>query len=312
MNTMNQPSNKQTLYLAAPRGFCAGVERAIDIVEAALKKYQSPVFVNHEIVHNTFVVENFKQKGVIFTDDLDQVSAGRPYIFSAHGINPRIRKKAQDKKIKTIDATCPLVTKVHWEAEKLHSEGYQLLYIGQKKHQEYLGIKGVAPLQIIENRAEAEQLSETDFHDQKVACLTQTTLSESDTKEIIDGLKQKIPHLRVPGDICYATTNRQSAVKALCQTCDFIIVIGSQKSSNSKKLVSVAKKEGRLAQLFENAESIPEAIFTYQNIGLTSGASVPEKLVKAVIKRIQAHNPNIEINTVKTATESLTFQRPKI
>lgn len=299
------------IFLAAPRGFCAGVERAILIVEKAISKFGTPIYVNHEIVHNRFVVEDFEKKGVIFTEDLENIPQNSVYIFSAHGIDPAIRKKAKAKNLKTIDATCPLVTKVHWEAERFDNKGSYCFYIGQKNHQEYLGVKGVAPLHLLSNKSDVEALSEDEFKNKDVICLTQTTLSVDDTKDIINELKHKIPHLHIPGDICYATTNRQESVKALCEKVDYLIVIGSQNSSNSQKLVSVAKKLGIESALFENVNKIPSNIFEYEHLGITSGASVPEILIEELLNKIKEINPNIEIKSIETKKEDLKFPLPK-
>ncbi len=302
----------KNIFLATPRGFCAGVERAILIVEKALEKFGTSIYVNHEIVHNKFIVDNFKQKGVIFTDDLTSIPKGSVYIFSAHGISPKVRKQVKAKNLQIIDATCPLVTKVHWEAEKFNNEDFYLFYIGQANHQEYLGVKGVAPLHLLENKSDVASIKVADFENKKVVCLTQTTLSEDDTRSTLNALKDKIPHLRIPGDICYATTNRQESVKALCLKSDFIIVIGSENSSNSQKLVYVAQKEGTKAQLFENANQIPDEILAYSNIGVTSGASVPEVLIQELVDRVKAKNPHVKIQKIETKKENLEFPLPKV
>ncbi len=299
------------VFLASPRGFCAGVERAILIVEKSIEKFGTPIYVNHEIVHNQFVVKGFEKKGVIFTENLEEIPKNSVYIFSAHGISPKIREKAKKKNLKIIDATCPLVTKVHWEAEKFDNQGAYCFYIGQKNHQEYLGVKGVAPLHLLSNQSDVEKISANDFVNKEVICLTQTTLSVDDTSEIIESLKSKIPHIRIPGDICYATTNRQESVKTLCEKVDYLIVIGSQNSSNSQKLVSVSKKYGTNAQLFENMESIPEEIFEYKTLGITSGASVPEILIEELLDKIKRINPNINIKSIETKKEDFKFPLPK-
>lgn len=301
----------QKIYLASPRGFCAGVERAIKVVNKAIEQFGTPIYVNHEIVHNQYIVNNFKKQDVIFTDNLKEVPENSVFIFSAHGVSPQFRKKAEAKNLKIIDATCPLVTKVHWEARKFNEENQKIFYIGQKKHQEFLGVSGVGNLELLEKIEDAQKINSKDYENQKVVCLSQTTLSINDTGEILQTLKQKIPHLKIPGDICYATTNRQKAVEALAKVCDFILVIGSKNSSNSNKLVTVAKKFGCEAQLFENAEAIPPEIFKYENIGLTSGASVPEVLVQEVVKLFKGKIKNLEIEAVKTFDETVEFQLPK-
>ncbi len=300
------------VFLAYPRGFCAGVKRAILIVEKSISKFGTPIYVNHEIVHNRFVVDNFKKKGVIFTDDLEKIPEKSVYIFSAHGISPKIREKAKKKDLKIIDATCPLVTKVHWEAEKFSKKGAYCFYIGQKQHQEYLGVKGVAPLHLLSKKSDVEKINKSKFKNQNVICLTQTTLSVDDTKEILVELQKKIPHLKVPGDICYATTNRQESVKKLAEKVDFIIVIGSQNSSNSQKLVSVAQKNGTNAELFENVYKIPKKVFEYEKIGITSGASVPEVLIEEVLNKMKDINKKIETESLQIKKENLKFPLPKM
>ncbi len=299
------------VFLAQPRGFCAGVERAILIVDKSIKKFGTPIYVNHEIVHNRFVVDSFKQKGVIFSENIEEIPENSVYIFSAHGVSPLLRKEAKNKNLTIIDATCPLVTKVHWEAEKFDNKGAYCFYIGQEQHQEYLGVKGVAPLHLLRNKSDVEKISSEEFKNKDVICLTQTTLSIDDTAEILESLKQKIPHLKIPGDICYATSNRQESVKSLCKKVDFVIVIGSQNSSNSQKLVSVAKKHGISAQLFENYKEIPEEIFTYGKIGITSGASVPEILIEELLNKIKTINPDIKIISIEIKKENLKFPLPK-
>lgn len=304
----------ETIYLAQPRGFCAGVERAIAVVDLALLKWDRPVWVNHEIVHNLSVVESFRSRGVIFSDDVEAIPQDAIFILSAHGTAPSFRKRAEERGLKIIDATCPLVTKVHWEAQKFHADGYKIFYIGQKDHQESIGVMDIAPMTLIENEADVENLSVSEFElssNSKVVVLSQTTLSVDETKKITAKLKSKIPHLREPGDLCYATQNRQDAVKVLCETCDYIVVIGSENSSNSNKMVVTAKKNGVDSKLYETAEEIPNNIFDHKSIGLTSGASVPDNLVLAVIEKAKRFNPKIRIEIVLTKDESgLSFPLP--
>ena len=310
----------ETIYLAQPRGFCAGVERAIAIVDLALKKYDCPVWVNHEIVHNRSVVESFRSRGVVFSDDVDAIPADAIYILSAHGTAPSFRAKAETKGIRIIDATCPLVTKVHWEAQKFHTDGFKIFYIGQAQHQESIGVMDVAPMTLIENEADIEALDETGLSEilrtvsgDPVPCvvLSQTTLSVDDTKRLTAKLKEKIPHLREPGDLCYATQNRQDAVKVLSESCDYIAVIGSTNSSNSNKMVVTAKKYGTDSALYDTVEEIPNNIFDHKVLGLTSGASVPDSLVMPVIARAQNFNPDLKIEIVMTKDESgLSFPLP--
>lgn len=304
------------IYLAEPRGFCAGVERAIEIVERAIDLYPGrKVVVNHEIVHNKYVVENFESRGVVFTDDLDDVANDSVYIFSAHGVSPVFRKKVAEKNLLTIDATCPLVTKVHWEAEKFSKEGYYCFYIGQENHQEYLGVAGVCDLHLLESVKDVEKLSSQQvekFKDVKVVCLSQTTLSVEDTDKVLEKLREKIPHVRVPGDICYATTNRQEAVKKLVNLVDFLVVIGSESSSNTKKLVSVAEKSGLAAERFEGAGSINvESFQNFEKIGITSGASVPDALVQEVVEKFRGSFGEISVEVVRGREENLHFPLPK-
>lgn len=302
----------KTLYLASPRGFCAGVERAIEIVDLALKKFDKPVWVNHEIVHNRTVVRAFESQGVVFSDDLKAIPDGAVYILSAHGTAPSFQKKAEEKNIMVIDATCPLVTKVHWEAQKFHKDGFEILYIGQKNHQEAIGVTDVAPMTLLETTEDIEQLISSQYENKKVVVLTQTTLSVDDTQILIEKIKIKIPHLREPGDLCYATQNRQDAVKALSDKADFTIVIGSHNSSNSNKMVVTSEKYGTPSALFDTVKDIPDHIFEYESIGLTSGASVPDSLVKQVIEKAKKLNPDLTIEIVLTKDESgLSFPLPK-
>jgi len=310
----------ETIYLAQPRGFCAGVERAIAIVDLALKKYDRPVWVNHEIVHNRSVVESFRSRGVVFSDDVEALPQDAIYILSAHGTAPSFRAKAEARGIQIIDATCPLVTKVHWEAQKFYHDGFKIFYIGQKHHQESIGVMDVAPMTLIESEADIEALDETGLSEilrpvsgQPVPCvvLSQTTLSVDDTKRLTAKLKTKIPHLREPGDLCYATQNRQDAVKVLSESCDYIAVIGSTNSSNSNKMVVTAKKYGTDSALYDTVDDISNNIFDHKVLGLTSGASVPDSLVMPVIARAQNFNPDLKIEIVITKDESgLSFPLP--
>lgn len=299
----------ETIYLAQPRGFCAGVERAIAIVDLALKKWDCPVWVNHEIVHNRSVVESFRSRGVVFSDDVEAIPSDAVFILSAHGTAPSFRARAEARGIKIIDATCPLVTKVHWEAQKFHHDGYKIFYIGQKEHQESIGVMDVAPMTLIETFADIEALENDNTG--KVVVLSQTTLSVDDTNVMSAKLKEKIPHLREPGDLCYATQNRQDAVKVLSETCDYIVVIGSPNSSNSNKMVVTAKKNQVDSKLYDTADDIPNNIFDHKSLGLTSGASVPDSLVMPVIEKAKTFNPNVKVEIVLTQDESgLTFPLP--
>ena len=304
---------KIKILLASPRGFCAGVDRAIEIVKKTLKKFGSPVYVRHEIVHNTQVVENLKNLGAIFVEELDEIKdRSRPVIFSAHGVPKSVPEDALNKKMFYIDATCPLVTKVHREAERHNKNGYKIILIGHKGHPEVIGTMGQIPKEnivLVETAEEAKSIKIGG----PVAYVTQTTLSVDDTKEIIKILEKKFPKIKAPvkEDICYATTNRQNAVKQIASWCDMFFVIGSDNSSNSKRLVEVAKKAGCGKSYlinFKNELPIKE-IVECNKIGLTSGASAPEKLVQSFISEIKKHT---EISIVESinSKENVTFKLP--
>jgi 4-hydroxy-3-methylbut-2-enyl diphosphate reductase len=301
------------ILLASPRGFCAGVDRAIEIVKKTLVKFGSPVYVRHEIVHNTQVVENLKKLGAIFVEELDEIKdRSRPVIFSAHGVPKSVPEDASNKKMFYIDATCPLVTKVHREAERHNKNGYKIILIGHKGHPEVIGTMGQIPKEnivLVETIEDAKSVKITE----PVAYVTQTTLSVDDTKEIIKILKKKFPKIKAPvkEDICYATTNRQNAVKQIASSCDMFFVIGSDNSSNSKRLVEVAKKAGCGKSYlinFKNELPIKE-IVECNKIGLTSGASAPEKLVQSFISEIKKHT-EISIEENISSKESVTFKLP--
>lgn len=301
------------ILLASPRGFCAGVDRAIEIVKKTLVKFGSPVYVRHEIVHNTQVVENLKKLGAIFVEELDEIKdRSRPVIFSAHGVPKSVPEDALNKKMFYIDATCPLVTKVHREAERHNKNGYKIILIGHKGHPEVIGTMGQIPKEnivLVETIEDAKSVKITE----PVAYVTQTTLSVDDTKEIIKILEKKFPKIKAPvkEDICYATTNRQNAVKQIASSCDMFFVIGSDNSSNSKRLVEVAKKAGCGKSYlinFKNELPIKE-IVECNKIGLTSGASAPEKLVQSFISEIKKHT-EISIEENISSKESVTFKLP--
>ena len=310
-------TNKLKILLASPRGFCAGVDRAIDIVEKALKKFGPPVYVRHEIVHNKQVVENLKKSGAIFVEELSEIKDNsRPVIFSAHGVPKTVPKEAENKKMFYIDATCPLVTKVHKESERHYKNGYQIILIGHKGHPEVIGTMGQLPegsIKLIETENDAEELKTDEFNKQ-VAYVTQTTLSVDDTKNIIEILKKKFPDIKssIKEDICYATTNRQDAVKKIAMSCDMFFVIGSQNSSNSKRLVEVAKKSGcKKSELFDFNKKLPiNDIINSKTIGLTSGASAPEKLIQDFISEIRKHR-DLSIEEVVSTKEKVVFKLPK-
>ena len=303
------------ILLAAPRGFCAGVVRAIDIVEKALEKYGSPVYVRHEIVHNKNVVDDLKKKGAIFVEELNEIKdKSRPVIFSAHGVPKTVPRSAEENKIFYIDATCPLVTKVHREAERHDKNGYKIILIGHKDHPEVIGTMGQIPKEnivLVETADDAKSIKISG----PVAYVTQTTLSVDDTKEIIQILEKKFPKIKPPvkEDICYATTNRQNAVKKIAPSCDMFFVIGSDNSSNSKRLVEVAKKAGCGKSYlinFKNELPIKE-IVECNKIGLTSGASAPEKLVQSFIAEIKKY-AQISIVENISLKENVTFKLPSL
>ena len=306
-------TKKLKILLASPRGFCAGVDRAIEIVKKTLTKFGSPVYVRHEIVHNAQVVESLKKLGAIFVEELNEIKdLSRPVIFSAHGVPKSVPEEAAYKKMFYIDATCPLVTKVHREAERHNKNGYKIILIGHKDHPEVIGTMGQIPKEnivLIETLEDANSLK----LDGPVAYVTQTTLSVDDTKEIIEVLKKKFPGIKAPikEDICYATTNRQNAVKKIASKCDMFLVIGSDNSSNSKRLVEVAKKAGcTKSQLIDFKKEFPiKEIVECNTIGLTSGASAPEKLVQDFISEIKKH-AKVSIDEHVTSKEGVTFKLP--
>ena len=305
------------IYLASPIGFCAGVKRAIDIVEKSINKFGSPVYVRHEIVHNKQVVEELKKKGAIFVDELSDIEdEKRPVIFSAHGVPKSVPQEAKLKNLSFVDATCPLVSKVHRESEQLHKKGFEILLIGHKNHPEVIGTMGQLPvgsIKLIETKRDAEALEIEKFK-KPLAYITQTTLSVDDTAEIINYLKNKFPNIKGPvkEDICYATTNRQAAVKKIASRCDMFFVVGSRNSSNSVRLVEVAKKAGcKNSQLMHSEKEIPfEEINNSNTIGISSGASAPEKLVQTLLDNIKKDR-KVSIEEVVVAEEKVVFKLPK-
>jgi len=304
------------ILLSAPRGFCAGVERAIEIVEKSIKKYGAPVYVRHEIVHNKYVVDDLKNKGAIFVEELEEIEdKSRPVIFSAHGVPKKIPEDAKNYNMSYIDATCPLVSKVHREAENLHKAGYHLILIGHQNHPEVIGTMGQLPtgsIDLIQNEDEAKKYKPQ--NNKKISYVTQTTLSVDDTKEIIEILKNKFPNIKEPmkEDICYATTNRQMAVKNIAKKCDLFFVIGSRNSSNSVRLVEVAKKSGCLNSILIHSQSeIPFNLIENSNIiGISSGASAPEILVENFIKELK-NKFTVTIEEVEIIKENVVFRVPK-
>ena len=305
------------IYLASPRGFCAGVKRAIDIVEKSLTKYGKPVYVRHEIVHNKQVVENLKKKGAVFVEELSDIKdITRPVIFSAHGVPKSVPKEAQQKKLSFVDATCPLVSKVHRESEQLFKKGYDIILIGHNNHPEVIGTMGQLPkgsIKLVETVNDASLLNAKQFS-KPLAYITQTTLSVDDTAEIIEKLKEKFPNIKQPikEDICYATTNRQLAVKNIAPKCDIFFVIGSRNSSNSVRLVEVAKKAGcKNSMLMYFEKKIPiEELKNSEVIGISSGASAPEQLVQNLLNEVKKER-EVTIEEVVVAEEKVIFKLPK-
>ena len=302
------------LLIAAPRGFCAGVDRAIVIVERAIEKYGAPVYVRHEIVHNKYVVDGLKAKGAIFVEELDQVPEGVPVVFSAHGVPKTVPARAEERGLDYLDATCPLVSKVHRQAERQVEVGRHILFIGHRGHPEVIGTFGqVEPghMTLIETVEDAEAFTPAD--PDNLAFLTQTTLSVDDTAAIVATLQRRFPAIHAPRgeDICYATSNRQAAVKAIAARCDAVYVIGAPNSSNSLRLVEVAEREGAPARLIQRADEIDFAwLDGVGTLGLTAGASAPEVLVREVVDRISERFSVLE-EQVETARESVAFKLPR-
>ena len=306
-------STEKRVLLASPRGYCAGVDRAVVTVEKALDLYGAPVYVRKQIVHNKHVVETLERRGVIFVEELDEVPEGSTVVFSAHGVAPSVHAEAAERSLKTIDATCPLVTKVHAEAKRFASEGYDILLIGHEGHEEVVGTTGEAPEAITLVQDPAEAASVAVSNNDKLIWLSQTTLSVDETLETVDVLKERFPSLISPpsDDICYATQNRQSAVKAIAEQCDVMVVVGSGNSSNSVRLVEVALEAGsKAAYRVDSARELDPAWFTdATSVGLTSGASVPELLVDEVLTWL-ADQGFRDVEEVTTAEETLVFALP--
>ena len=302
------------IYLVSPRGFCAGVDRAIEIVKKSIKKYGAPVYVRHEIVHNKHVVENLKKNGAIFIEELNEIEdKTRPVIFSAHGVPKSIPKEALKLNIEYIDATCPLVSKVHREAENLNKKGFHILLIGHKNHPEVIGTMGQLPESEIDLIETAEDVENYKDQNKNLAFVTQTTLSVDDTKNIIASLKKRFPNIKEPAkeDICYATTNRQMAVKNIAKKCDMFFVIGSRNSSNSLRLVEVASQSGcKHSELIHGESKIPtDKIKECQTIGISSGASAPEILVQNFINELKKTFV-VKIEEVEIIKENIIFKTP--
>ena len=309
-------STPLTLYLAAPRGFCAGVDRAIKIVEMALEKWGAPVYVRHEIVHNRYVVDGLRTKGAVFVEELDECPPDRPVIFSAHGVPKSVPREAEARQMLYVDATCPLVSKVHIEAERHHANGLQMVMIGHAGHPETVGTMGQLPegeVLLVETPADVAGLDVRDPG--KLAYITQTTLSIDDTAEVVAALKARFPAIVGPHkeDICYATTNRQEAVKAIAPLIDALLVIGAPNSSNSLRLVEVGRAKGcAYAQLVQRANDIDwRALEGVRAVGITAGASAPEELVTEVIDAFRARH-DVTVELVETAQERVEFKVPRV
>ena len=311
---MKKPELK--IFLAAPRGFCAGVDRAIQIVEMALDKWGAPVYVRHEIVHNKFVVDGLRDKGAIFVEELDECPNDRPVIFSAHGVPKVVPSAAEARNLVFVDATCPLVSKVHIEAERYHKNGCQIVMIGHRGHPETIGTMGQLPegeVLLVEDELDVQNLEVRD--NQNLAFVTQTTLSIDDTFSVVQALQKKFPAIQGPHkeDICYATTNRQLAVKEIANKIDALLVVGAPNSSNSKRLVEVGKRAGcEYSQLVQRASEIDfRALEGIENLGITAGASAPEVLIDEVINSFR-ENHLVDVEIVETAVENVNFKVPRV
>jgi 4-hydroxy-3-methylbut-2-enyl diphosphate reductase len=303
----------ETILLAAPRGYCAGVDRAVQSVERALELYGAPVYVRKEIVHNKHVVEQLRDRGAVFVDSETDVPEEATVVFSAHGVAPAVHSNALDRHLQTIDATCPLVTKVHVEAKKFAAEGYTIILVGHAGHEEVEGTMGEAPehIVLIENEADVAELEVRD--PEKVAYISQTTLSVDETRAIINRLRERFPAIVGPrtDDICYATTNRQAAVKQLARECDLVLVIGSRNSSNSNRLVEVAREHGSDSHLIDNETQVREEWLAGKRVvGITSGASAPEELVQRLVEFFRRRGTN-DIRELEVVQEDVRFMLPK-
>ena len=311
---MKKPELK--IFLAAPRGFCAGVDRAIQIVEMALDKWGAPVYVRHEIVHNKFVVDGLKDKGAIFVEELDECPSDRPVIFSAHGVPKAVPSAAEARNLVFVDATCPLVSKVHIEAERHYKNGLQIVMIGHRGHPETIGTMGQLPegeVLLVEDESDVQNLEVRDT--QNLAYVTQTTLSIDDTFSVVQALQKKFPAIQGPHkeDICYATTNRQLAVKEIANKIEALLVVGAPNSSNSKRLVEVGKRAGcNYSQLVQRADEIDfRALKGIRNLGITAGASAPEVLINEVVDSFR-ENHLVDVEIVETAIENVNFKVPRV
>ncbi|STC95143.1 4-hydroxy-3-methyl but-2-enyl diphosphate reductase [Corynebacterium renale] len=316
LDSVDRMAEQKKVLLAAPRGYCAGVDRAVETVERALEKYGAPIYVRKEIVHNRYVVDTLSEQGVIFVDETDEVPEGSHLVFSAHGVSPAVREGAAQRNLLTLDASCPLVTKVHNEVKRFARDGYQILLIGHEGHEEVEGTAGEAPevTHLVDGIEGVAALPDFLDDEEKLIWLSQTTLSVDETMEIRNLLHKRFPQLEDPpsDDICYATQNRQVAVKAIAEKCELMIVVGSQNSSNSKRLVEVALDAGADASyLIDYAHQIEDSWFDgVTTVGVTSGASVPEILVRGVLDDLKARGYD-SVEEVTTATEKITFALPR-
>jgi 4-hydroxy-3-methylbut-2-enyl diphosphate reductase len=303
------------LVLASPRGFCAGVDRAITIVEKALEMYGAPIYVQHEIVHNKHVVQRLRNEGAVFVENIDEIPEGSHAIFSAHGVSPEVRKRAENRKLQVLDATCPLVTKVHREAQRYAQKEHTIILIGHHNHVEVKGTVGEAPEHIFVVGT-VEEVSDLKIPDEKkVGYITQTTLSLDDTAEIITALKERFPEIKGPAkdDICYATQNRQNAVKALSKEVDLVLVVGAQNSSNSVRLLEVAETTGVKARRIESAAELdPEWLEEVRNVGITAGASAPEDIVQGIVAEISKMSSSSSVRDLEIVQEDVTFALPTV
>ena len=303
------------MVLASPRGFCAGVDRAITIVEKALEIYGAPIYVQHEIVHNKHVVQRLRDDGAVFVENVDEIPEGSHVIYSAHGVAPEVRQRADKRNLKVIDATCPLVTKVHGEAKRYAEKKHTIILIGHQDHVEVQGTVGEAPERIIVVGSVEEVASLKIEDENKVGYITQTTLSMDDTSEILDVLKKRFPKIQGPAkdDICYATQNRQNAVKALSKEVELVLVVGAQNSSNSLRLLEVAKSTGVNARRIESAAELKiEWLEGISDIGITAGASAPEDIVQGIVKQIREMSASSRIRDLEIVREDVTFALPAV
>ena len=314
MNT-NSVGSQLNLVLASPRGFCAGVDRAITIVEKALEMYGAPIYVQHEIVHNKHVVQRLRNDGAVFVENIDEIPEGSHAIFSAHGVSPEVRKRAEKRKLQVLDATCPLVTKVHREAQRYAKKEHTIILIGHHNHVEVKGTVGEAPEHIFVVGT-VEEVSDLKIPDEKkVGYITQTTLSLDDTAEIIIALKERFPEIKGPAkdDICYATQNRQNAVKVLSKEVDFVMVVGAQNSSNSVRLLEVAETTGVKARRIESAAELdPEWLEEVRSVGITAGASAPEDIVQGIVAEISKMSSSSSVRDLEIVQEDVTFALPTV